>query len=79
MEIENPLDKMALLRENKLKNRALKLLELLNKHIDLLKIKDDIQQKVRTEIDQQQREYYLNNQTEDYSGGVRNQQQSSGV
>lgn len=35
---------------------------MLNKHIDLLKIKDDIQQKVRTEIDQQQREYYLNNQ-----------------
>lgn len=62
MEIENPLDKMVLLRENKLKNRALKLLELLNKQIDLLKIKDDIQQKVRTEIDQQQREYYLNNQ-----------------
>lgn len=62
MEIENPLDKMALLRENKLKQRALKLLELLNIHIDLLKIKDDIQQKVRTEIDQQQREYYLNNQ-----------------
>ncbi len=62
MEIENPLDKMSLLRENKLKQRALKLLELLNKHIDLLKIKDDIQQKVRTEIDQQQREYYLNNQ-----------------
>lgn len=62
MEIENPLNKMVLLRENKLKNRALKLLELLNKQIDLLKIKDDIQQKVRTEIDQQQREYYLNNQ-----------------
>ena len=62
MEIENPLDKMALLRENKLKSRALKLLELLNRHIDLLKIKDDIQQKVRSEIDQQQREYYLNNQ-----------------
>src|SRR5574344_1308471 len=39
MEIENPLDKMSLLRENKLKQRALKLLELLNKHIDLLKIK----------------------------------------
>lgn len=62
MELENPLDKMILLRENKLKQRALKLLEMLNKHIDLLKIKDDIQQKVRTEIDQQQREYYLNNQ-----------------
>lgn len=62
MELENPLDKMILLRENRLKQRALKLLEMLNKHIDLLKIKDDIQQKVRTEIDQQQREYYLNNQ-----------------
>ncbi|MGX8708018.1 MAG: endopeptidase La, partial [Bacteroidales bacterium] len=43
-------------------DRALKLLELLNKHIDLLKIKDDIQKKVKSEIDQQQREYYLNNQ-----------------
>lgn len=62
MEFDNPLEKITLLKENKLKSRALKLLELLNKHIDLLKIKDDIQQKVRTEIDQQQREYYLNNQ-----------------
>jgi len=62
MEVENPLDKIALLRENRLKQRALKLLELLNKQIDILKIKDDIQQKVRSEIDQQQREYYLSNQ-----------------
>lgn len=62
MEFENPLDKIALLKESKLKSRALKLLELLNKQIDLLKLKDDIQQKVRVEIDQQQREYYLNNQ-----------------
>lgn len=62
MEIDNPLDKIALLREGRLKQRALKLLELLNKQIDILKIKDDIQQKVRSEIDQQQREYYLNNQ-----------------
>jgi len=62
MEFDNPMEKIALLRENRLKHRALKLLELLNKHIDLLKIKDDIQQKVRVEIDQQQREYYLNNQ-----------------
>lgn len=62
MEFENPLEKISLLRENKLKTRAMRLLEMLNKQIDLLKIKDDIQQKVRTEIDQQQREYYLNNQ-----------------
>jgi len=62
IELDNPLDKIILLREGRLKHRALKLLELLSKQIDLLKIKDDIQQKVRTEIDQQQREYYLSNQ-----------------
>lgn len=62
VELDNPLEKIALLRENSLKSRALKLLELLNRQIELLKIKDDIQQKVRSEIDQQQREYYLNNQ-----------------
>jgi ATP-dependent Lon protease len=62
IELDNPMDKIALLKEGRLRQRALKLLELLNRQIDLLKIKDDIQQKVRTEIDQQQREYYLNNQ-----------------
>ena len=62
MELDSISDKIALLRENKVKQRALKLLEILNKQIDLLKIKDDIQQKVRTEIDQQQKEYYLNSQ-----------------
>ena len=61
-EIDPPTDKVALLEIDSLKERALKLLELLGKHIDLLKIKDDIQKKVKTEIDQQQREYYLNNQ-----------------
>ena len=53
---------MPLLDIDNLQERALKLLELLNKHIDLLKIKDDLQKKVKSEIDQQQREYYLNNQ-----------------
>lgn len=62
MELDNIAEKIQLLRENKIKERALKLLEILNKQIDLLKLKDDIQQKVRTEIDQQQREYYLNSQ-----------------
>ncbi|MBR3451086.1 MAG: endopeptidase La [Bacteroidales bacterium] len=61
-EIDPPTDKVALLEIDDLHDRALKLLELLNKHIDLLKIKDDIQKKVKSEIDQQQREYYLNNQ-----------------
>ena len=62
LELENPLDKMVLLEENSIKQRAFKLLEILNKQIELLKIKDDIQQKVKSEMDQQQREYYLNNQ-----------------
>lgn len=62
VELDNPLEKIALLRENSQKARSMKLLELLHRQIELLKIKDDIQQKVRTEIDQQQREYYLNNQ-----------------
>jgi len=62
IEIDNLNDKVPLLYVDDLKERAVKLLELLNKQIDLLKIKDDIQQKVKSEIDQQQREYYLNNQ-----------------
>ncbi len=62
IEVDNVMDKVAILEENNLRERAMKLLNLLNKQIDLLKIKDDIQKKVRSEIDQQQREYYLNNQ-----------------
>ena len=62
LEIENPQEKMELLMESDIKQRAYKLLEVLNRQISILKIKDDIQQKVMTEIDQQQREYYLNNQ-----------------
>ena len=61
-EVDNPVDKVPLLEEDHLKGRAIKLLELLHKQIDILKIKDDIQRKVKSEIDQQQREYYLNNQ-----------------
>ncbi|GAB1474960.1 endopeptidase La [Bacteroidota bacterium] len=62
MELDSITDKISLLRENKIKQRALKLLEILNKQVELLKLKDDIQQKVRSDIDQQQREYYLNSQ-----------------
>ncbi len=61
-EIENINDKIDLLRLNSLKDRAMKLLELLNQQIEFLKIKDDIQKKVKSEMDQQQREYFLNNQ-----------------
>ncbi|MDR1680520.1 MAG: endopeptidase La [Prevotellaceae bacterium] len=62
LDVENPLDKQALLEEDGMVERATKLLELLNKQIEVLKIRNDIQQKVHTEISQQQREYYLHNQ-----------------
>ncbi len=62
IEIEDPLEKIKLLEEGDIKVRAMKLLEILNRQIEILKLKEDIQKKVRTEMDQQQREYYLNNQ-----------------
>ena len=40
----------------------MKLLQVLDTQIQLLKIKQEINQKVKSDIDQQQREYYLNNQ-----------------
>ena len=62
IEIENVTDKVPLLSLDSIQQRAEKLLELLGTQIELLKIKDDIQKKTKTEMDQQQREYYLNNQ-----------------
>ncbi len=62
LDIESSQDKQNLLEEDELFMRATKLLELLNKQIGVLKIRNDIQQKVHTEISQQQREYYLHNQ-----------------
>jgi len=55
-------DKLDILSADDIITRGYKLLAALNKHMEILKIKDDIQQKVKLEIDQQQREYYLNNQ-----------------
>jgi ATP-dependent Lon protease len=62
LDIDNAADKQELLEIDLLKERALKLLALLNRQIDILKIKNDIHQKVHTELNQQQREYYLNSQ-----------------
>ena len=62
VEVDNFNEKADLLRYDDIETRALKLLSLLDTQVQLLKIKQDINQKVRSEIDQQQREYYLNNQ-----------------
>ena len=62
IEVENYLEKVELLKYDDVKTRAMKLLAVLDTQIQLLKIKQEINQKVKSDIDQQQREYYLNNQ-----------------
>ena len=62
IEVENYMDKVELLQYADLRARAMKLLSVLDTQVELQKIKQEINQKVKTEIDQQQREYFLNNQ-----------------
>ena len=62
IDVENFADKVALLQYDDVKMRAMKLLTVLDVQLEFLKIKQEINQKVKGEIDQQQREYYLNNQ-----------------
>jgi len=62
IEVENFGAKVELFEYDDLKIRSLKLLSILDAQIELMKIKQEINQKVKSEIDQQQREYYLNNQ-----------------
>ena len=62
VEVEIIEDKIELLQYDDMKMRSMKLLSLLDVQIELIKIKQEINQKVKSEIDQQQREYYLNNQ-----------------
>ena len=62
VDVENFRDKMELLEYDDVKLRAMRLLTILDVQIQLMKLKQDINQKVKSEIDQQQREYYLNSQ-----------------
>jgi len=55
-------EKQALLEEVDLKKRAILVLELLTKELQSLEMKNKIQSKVHTDLDKQQREYYLNQQ-----------------
>ena len=58
----NMINKQSLLEEIDLKKRAIKVLELLTKELQMLEMKNEIQSKVRTDLDQQQREYFLHQQ-----------------
>ena len=62
IELEEFDRKMDLLQYDDIKMRGLKLLQALNNQVELMNLKQEINAKVKTEIDQQQREYYLNNQ-----------------
>lgn len=55
-------NKQELLEIDNLKQRAIKLLEILSKQVNLLELKNDIQKKVKMDIDKQQREYFLHQQ-----------------
>ena len=54
--------KQELLNINSLKVRALETLKMMNKELQRLELSNDIQSKVREDMDQQQREYYLHQQ-----------------
>ena len=62
IEVENFQERTALLSITDIHERGLALLKVLDAQTQLLQIKQEINQKVKTDIDQQQREYYLNNQ-----------------
>jgi len=67
-------DKQALLEISDLKKRALETLRLLNIELQNLELRNDIQSKVRHDLNQQQREYFLQQQMktiqEELGGGV---------
>ena len=54
--------KLELLGISSVTERGAKLLELLGKQCEIVKLKNEINQKVKGDMDQQQREYYLNSQ-----------------
>ncbi|MBL7924879.1 MAG: endopeptidase La [Bacteroidia bacterium] len=54
--------KQMLLEMNDLKERATKVLEHLTRELQMLELKNQIQSKVKTDLDKQQREYFLNQQ-----------------
>lgn len=55
-------DKQHMLEMTNLRKRALMVMELLTVELQMLELKNQIQSKVRTDLDKQQREYFLNQQ-----------------
>ena len=55
-------DKMALLQDTNVMDRALNMLRLLNRELQFLQLRTQIRMKTREELDEQQREYFLQQQ-----------------
>lgn len=71
-------EKQDLLAMNTLKERALETLRYMNVELQRLELKNDIQSKVRFDLDQQQREYFLHQQMktiQEELGGVSHDQE----
>lgn len=61
--VEAPIEKkIELLDTDNLKSRAVLLMQLLSQQVQILEIKNDILNKTRQDIDQQQRDYFLHQQ-----------------
>ncbi len=72
------IEKQNLLAMNTLKERALETLRFMNVELQKLELKNDIQSKVRFDLDQQQREYFLHQQMktiQEELGGVSQEQE----
>lgn len=70
-------EKIELLRIDSLRERTYRLLEILNREVQLAEIKASIQMRAREDIDQQQREYFLQQQIktiQDELGGGQEQE-----
>ena len=71
-------EKQTLLEMNVLKDRALETLKYMNLELQKIELKNNIQSKVRFDLDQQQREYFLQQQMktiQEELGGVSNEQE----
>jgi ATP-dependent Lon protease len=55
-------DKQKMLEMDNLRERAMMVMELLTLELQMLELKNQIQSKVRTDLDKQQRDYFLNQQ-----------------
>lgn len=73
-------EKQKMLELSSLKERATIMLSHLNKELQMLELKNQIQNKVKTDIDKQQREYFLNQQMktiQEELGGSQHEQEIS--